>query len=51
MRGKGEYWQAQERLFRLYCRRLDFNNQERRVYETEPRTTFRRPSAQGTLFD
>ncbi len=51
MRGKGEYWQAQERLFRLYCRRLGFNSQERRVYETQPRTTFRRPSAQGTLFD
>ncbi|PYS53073.1 MAG: radical SAM protein [Acidobacteria bacterium] len=51
MRGKGEYWEAQEKLFRLYCKRLGFNQQERRTYETEPRSTFRRPSAQTRLFD
>jgi DNA repair photolyase len=53
MRGKGEYWQAQERLFRLYCKRLGFNQEDgRRTYEREPqRSTFRRPSAQGVLFE
>jgi DNA repair photolyase len=52
MRGKGEYWEAQERLFRLYCKRLGFNLDESRTYETEAgRTTFRRPSAQGLLFE
>jgi DNA repair photolyase len=52
MRGKGEYWQAQERLFRLYCKRLGFNSEERKVYEREPRrSTFRRPSAQSSLFE
>jgi DNA repair photolyase len=52
MRGHGEYWQAQEKLFRIYCQRLGFNQHERRTYEKEePRTTFRRPTAQGSLFD
>jgi DNA repair photolyase len=52
MRGKGEYWRAQESLFRLYCKRLGFNSQERRVYEREPRrSTFRRPTAQSSLFE
>ncbi|HKC63448.1 MAG TPA: hypothetical protein VKB86_07415, partial [Pyrinomonadaceae bacterium] len=51
MRGKGEYWEAQEKLFHLYCKRLGFNKEERRTYETEPRSTFRRPSVQARLFD
>src|SRR5437667_373751 len=50
MRGKGQYWDAQEKLFEVYCRRLGFNEHrigsERRVREY----TLRRPSAQGTLF-
>ena len=50
MRGKGQYWDAQEKLFEVYCRRLGFNEHrvgsERHVREN----TFRRPSAQGTLF-
>ncbi|HYG81864.1 MAG TPA: hypothetical protein VD861_15810, partial [Pyrinomonadaceae bacterium] len=51
MRGKGQFWEAQERLFRVYCKRLGFNRQERRTYRDEtPRNTFRRPSAQGSLF-
>lgn len=50
MRGKGEFWETQVRLFRVYCKRLGFNQEERRAYEGEPRTTFRRPSAQGSLF-
>src|SRR5437762_3602658 len=50
MRGKGQYWQAQEKLFDVYCRRLGFN--ERRVGSDhhERANTFRRPSAQGSLF-
>lgn len=50
MRGKGQYWDAQEKLFEVYCRRLGFNEHrvgsERHLREK----TFRRPSAQGTLF-
>jgi DNA repair photolyase len=50
MRGKGQYWSAQEKLFEVYCRRLGFN--EHRVgSERHPRpNTFRRPSPQGSLF-
>jgi DNA repair photolyase len=50
MRGKGQYWSAQEKLFEVYCRRLGFN--EHRVgseRHTRP-NTFRRPSPQGSLF-
>jgi DNA repair photolyase len=50
MRGQGQYWSAQEKLFDVYCRRLGFN--EHRVggeRHTRP-NTFRRPSAQGSLF-
>src|SRR5205814_1401839 len=50
MRGKGQYWDAQEKLFNVYAKRLGFN--ERRVGSDhhERASTFRRPSAQGTLF-
>ena len=50
MRGKGQYWDAQEKLFNVYARRLGFN--EHRVgSDTHARSqTFRRPSAQGSLF-
>jgi DNA repair photolyase len=51
MRGKGEYWEAQERLFSLYCKRLGFNKEEHRTYEREARSTFRRPSPQALLFE
>src|SRR5215813_5922062 len=50
MRGKGQYWEATERLFKIYAKRLGFN--EHRVgsdYHAE-RKTFRRPTAQGSLF-
>jgi len=50
MRGQGQYWSAQEKLFEVYCRRLGFN--EHRVgseRHTRP-NTFRRPSPQGSLF-
>ena len=49
MRGKGQYWDAQEKLFNVYAKKLGFN--EHRVgsdYHTE-RQTFRRPTAQGSL--
>jgi DNA repair photolyase len=51
MRGKGEYWNAQEKLFEVYCKRLGFN--ERRVGSDthENNHTFRRPGPQGSLFD
>src|SRR3989440_3531105 len=50
MRGKGQYWDAQEKLFAVYAKRLGFN--ERRVgSDHESRAnTFRRPTAQGMLF-
>src|SRR6266513_5634235 len=50
MRGKGQYWEAQEKLFDVYARRLGFN--EHRVgSDTHARSrTFRRPSPQGSLF-
>ena len=50
MRGHGQYWEAQERLFEVHCKRLGFNQ---RTVGSEPRkfaNTFRRPSAQGELF-
>lgn len=50
MRGKGQYWDAQEKLFNVYAGRLGFN--EHRVGSDLPpqRNTFRRPTAQGSLF-
>lgn len=50
MRGKGQYWNAQEKLFEVYTKRLGFN--EHRVgSERHARVnTFRRPTAQGSLF-
>jgi DNA repair photolyase len=50
MRGKGQYWNAQEKLFEVYCRRLGFN-EHRAGSDTQTNTnTFRRPTAQGSLF-
>lgn len=51
MRGSGVYWQVIEKSFRVHCARLGFNQDEqRRAYEERP-DTFRRPSAQGSLFE
>jgi DNA repair photolyase len=50
MRGKGQHWDAQEKLFGVYARRLGFN--EHRVgsdHHSSP-NTFRRPTPQGSLF-
>ena len=51
MHGKGHYWNAQEKLFEVYCKKLGFN--ERRVgAENEQKMhTFRRPGAQAVLFE
>jgi DNA repair photolyase len=48
MRGKGQYWEATERLFKIHCERLGFNKREE--HKTARTTTFRRPSAQQSLF-
>lgn len=48
MRGKGQYWEATERLFRIHCERLGFNKKLARGTESD--TTFRRPSPQQSLF-
>lgn len=46
--GKGARWGAIQSLFEVTCRRLGLSYGEARVEEP---TTFRRPSAQGKLFD
>ena len=48
MKGKGEYWQATERLFRIHSQRLGFN--KKRTHETAHTSTFRRPTPQQSLF-
>src|SRR6266851_674625 len=48
MRGKGQYWEATERLFRIHCERLGFN--KKAVRGSGKPSTFRRPSAQASLF-
>src|SRR5436305_1543201 len=50
MRGRGVYWQLIEKSFGVDCSHLGFNREEERAYVTRART-FRRPSAQGSLFD
>jgi hypothetical protein len=48
MRGKGAYWEAIERLFRIHCERLGFNRKKLR--ESETPGTFQRPTQQQRLF-
>jgi len=48
MRGKGEYWKATERLFKIHSERLGFN--KKRTHQTSVTSTFRRPTAQASLF-
>src|SRR6266446_2349020 len=48
MRGKGQYWEATERLFRIHCERLGFNKTPARGAVNPG--TFRRPSAQASRF-
>jgi DNA repair photolyase len=49
MRGQGPFWEMITRSFEIHYRRLGFNS-PRPAGEEEP-TTFRRPSAQGSLFE
>ena len=50
MHGKGQFWDAQQKLFEVYAKRFGFN--ERRVGSDQHArpNTFRRPTAQGSLF-
>jgi DNA repair photolyase len=50
MHGKGVYWELIEKSFRVHCARLGFNQENKHAYVARP-STFRRPSAQGSLFD
>jgi DNA repair photolyase len=50
MRGKGQYWSAQEKLFEVYCRRLGFNEHRVGSDRHGRPNTFRRPTPQGSLF-
>ncbi len=50
MRGEGPYWEMIVQSFKLHARRLGLN-QEERDEKTDKRSTFRRPSAQSSLFD
>jgi DNA repair photolyase len=49
MRGEGPFWEMVKKTFEIHTRRLGLNQAK---YEMkERRQTFRRPSAQGSLFD
>jgi DNA repair photolyase len=50
MHGKGQYWNAQEKLFEVYCKKLGFNEQRVGTDNVQKMHTFRRPSPQGSLF-
>ncbi|MEK6334468.1 MAG: radical SAM protein [Acidobacteriota bacterium] len=50
MRGKGQYWDAQEKLFEVYTRRLGFNEHRIGSERHTRAKTFRRPTMQGSLF-
>ncbi|HVG30847.1 MAG TPA: PA0069 family radical SAM protein [Pyrinomonadaceae bacterium] len=50
MTGEGEYWKMIEQSFRVHARRLGFDEPQYAA-DFEPRKTFRRPTAQGSLFD
>jgi DNA repair photolyase len=51
MHGKGQYWNAQEKLFEVYCKKLGFNEQRVGTDNAQKIHTFRRPSAQAVLFE
>lgn len=50
MRGRGHYWEMILQSFRVHSARLGFNQQAENAYPRGSKT-FRRPSAQGALFD
>ncbi|QQS48790.1 MAG: radical SAM protein [Acidobacteriota bacterium] len=49
MKGEGPYWEMIVQSFKLHARRLGLNRE--RDEATVKRNTFRRPSAQGSLFE
>ena len=51
MRGQSEQWKIVVQLFNLHCKRLGLNAETERRDTATRSNTFRRPSAQGTLFD
>jgi DNA repair photolyase len=50
MRGRGEYWGMILQSFRVHCARLGFNQHAEHSYP-KGSDTFRRPTAQGSLFE
>jgi len=50
MRGKGQYWEAQRKLFEVYSKRLGFNEHPVGSERHTRVNTFRRPGPQGSLF-
>ena len=50
MRGRGEYWEMIHKSFRVHSARLGFN-QHAEQPDPVPASTFRRPTAQGSLFE
>ena len=50
MRGRGQYWEAQHKLFEVYSKRLGFNEHRVGGERHTRANTFRRPTAQGSLF-
>jgi DNA repair photolyase len=50
MRGKGQFWEAQHKLFEVYSKRLGFNEQRVGSERHARESTFRRPTPQGSLF-
>ena len=50
MRGQGQFWEAQRKLFEVYSKRLGFNELRAGSERHTRVNTFRRPTAQGSLF-
>jgi DNA repair photolyase len=48
MHGQGQYWEATARLFKIHCERQGLNRRDDKW--TSPVKTFRRPSAQASLW-
>jgi DNA repair photolyase len=51
MRGKSEHWKVVVQMFDLQCKRLGLNQETAGEGAPVRSNTFRRPSAQGVLFD
>jgi DNA repair photolyase len=49
MRGEGAFWEMIKKSFEIHSRRLGYDSE--RYAGREPRNTFRRPTAQGLLFE